>query len=492
MILNFLLFFTDQIAGTSTSTLTQVTPGRKNQTKYFQLLDSSGYVRKRLDRKIIRFRHYGKKEDPTNYYREQLMLFLPWRDEDDELLSIDPIEVAKENMDVINENSRPFYFNRDVDEDILQKLVDEADSAEDGHEMFESDVGDDNEIINDDDNFQDDDDVDEIGTSYTARVEKFLPPTMVNEEEYMKLMRSLNEKQRRFVLNTLHKLKTSSDPFHFFLSGGAGVGKSHGITAIVQSHLRLKYKTPTTNPEAMCVLVSAPTGKAAFNVFGMTIHCTFRLPPTQYGGKVCDLEASTINSLRNKLEKVELFIIDEVSMLSNRQLYDIDARLRQVYCTTQDFGNKSVLFVGDFNQLAPIGGSYVFKPPSHLPLGDCVGNYLWDKFHLFELVEIMRQRGDLEFCKALNNMAIGQMDEEDIKMMKSREINPSISTPLEAIHIFRTNAECDIYNSEIHELLNTESSVSLAHDMVQGINVFFIYFYNFVNVDLFFFSRAWL
>jgi hypothetical protein len=60
--------------------------------------------------------------------------------------------------------------------------------------------------------------------------------------------------------------------------------------------------------------------------------------------------------------------------------------------------------------------------------------------------------------------------------MKSREINPSISTPLEAIHLFRTNAECDIYNSEIHELLNTESSVSLAHDMIQGNNTTYLIF----------------
>jgi len=47
----------------------------------FMLQDKSGFVRKRLVRKILRFRNFKRASDPLNYFREQLMLFAPWRNE---------------------------------------------------------------------------------------------------------------------------------------------------------------------------------------------------------------------------------------------------------------------------------------------------------------------------------------------------------------------------------------------------------------------------
>jgi hypothetical protein len=110
-------------------------------------------------------------------------------------------------------------------------------------------------------------------------------------------MRTLNDKQSRFVLNSLHLLKSSSSPFHYFLSGGAGVGKSHVVTAIVQSYIRYHWKIPQINPGHYCVIVAAPEGKAAFSVFGMTLDSTFKLPPTQYNGKLCDLDDGSISTV---------------------------------------------------------------------------------------------------------------------------------------------------------------------------------------------------
>jgi len=225
---------------------------------------------------------------------------------------------------------------------------------------------------------------------------------------------------------------------------------------------------PTTSPEDSCVIVAAPTGKAAFNVFGMTLHCTFKLPPNQNSGKLCDLESGVLSSVRVKLKNVKLFIIDEISMVSVRQLYDIDQRLRQIFATTREFGGKSVIVVGHLRQLAPVAGSYVFRPPVHLPLGLCVGNYLWSKFALYELDEVMRQKGDMEFCKALNNMAEGLMDAEDIQLIKSREINENNKPPENAIHLFATNEECRYHNDLVHKKLNTEGALSMAFDRIQG------------------------
>jgi hypothetical protein len=123
-------------------------------------------------------------------------------------------------------------------------------------------------------------------------------------------------------------------------------------------------------------------------------------------------------------------------------------------------------------QLPPVAGSFVFRPPKHLPLGECVGNHLWEKFKLFELDEIMRQRGEMEFCKALNNMSEGCMDDNDITLIKSRELSSSLQAPKEAIKLCGTNEECDNYNTKVHvelqSLQGAEGVDSIAHDKVQG------------------------
>jgi hypothetical protein len=313
---------------------------------------------------------------------------------------------------------------------------------------------------------------------YTSnKMQQFMPPRMIEEAEYLNVMRTLNQLQRRIVLDTLYKMKTSSEPFYTFLSGGAGVGKSHAITAIVQSCLRFQAKLPTTNPEEICILVTAPTGKAAFNVFGMTLHCTFKLPPTQYGGKLCNLDDSTLNSLRIKMRKVKLFIVDEISMVSVRQLFDIDQRLQQVFATTDDFGKRSFLVVGDFRQLPPIAAQFIFDTPKHIPLGELAGNHLWHRFKYIKLTEIMRQKGEHGFCKALNNMAEGTMDVEDIKLIKSREVTRTNKPPRKAIWLFRTNADCGDHNKTFHQTLDTEGAPSVAHDKVEGGFLFVLIFY---------------
>lgn len=96
----------------------------------------------------------------------------------------------------------------------------------------------------------------------------------------------------------------------------------------------------------MPVLVAAPTGKAAFNVMGMTLHSAFKLPPSQYKGELKKLDDGAANTLRLKFRKLKLIIIDEISMVSNSQLTQVDHRLRQIFNTDQDFGGISVLAVG--------------------------------------------------------------------------------------------------------------------------------------------------
>ena len=98
-----------------------------------------------------------------------------------------------------------------------------------------------------------------------------------------------------------------------------------------------------------------------------------------------------------------LIIIDEVSMVGSNMLLEIHKRLQQIKGVSDDvvFGGVSILAVEDLYQLPPVGQAPVFSTVS-----DCYAQLygsasLWvDNFHMIELTEVMRQRGDGAFNQA--------------------------------------------------------------------------------------------
>ena len=99
--------------------------------------------------------------------------------------------------------------------------------------------------------------------------------------------------------------------------------------------------------------VAAPTGVAAFNIQGITLHSLFHLP---IHGDFKDLQGERLQSLQNSLKEIDYIIIDEISMVGRKMLGQIDKRLRQAYPhRAQDvLGGCSCLFFGDFGQLPPV------------------------------------------------------------------------------------------------------------------------------------------
>jgi len=85
---------------------------------------------------------------------------------------------------------------------------------------------------------------------------------------------------------------------------------------------------------------------AAFNVKGSTLHSMFSLPLNQFGGCVPKLSDDKCNSMANLLRNCKLLIIDEVSMVSNKQLYAISTRLQQIFKNQKYFGGISVILCG--------------------------------------------------------------------------------------------------------------------------------------------------
>ena len=121
-----------------------------------------------------------------------------------------------------------------------------------------------------------------------------------------------------------------------FVTGGAGTGKSTLIR-----YLR--------NILHSRIAVVAPTGVAALNAHGVTIHSLFRLPP-----KI--IQPSDIKQVydRQLFKKLELLIVDEVSMVRPDLLDGVDRFLRLNRDTDAPFGGVKVLLIGDLFQLPPV------------------------------------------------------------------------------------------------------------------------------------------
>lgn len=248
---------------------------------------------------------------------------------------------------------------------------------------------------------------------------------------------------------------------HVFLTGKAGTGKTTFLKEI--SHL--------THKNAM---IAAPTGIAAINAGGVTLHSLFQLPfgtfiPDQ--GFVMNRDMSfkmstprTIienlqmhHNKRNLLKEMELLIIDEVSMLRADILDAIDVVLRHVRRRKNvAFGGVQILFIGDMLQLPPVvkdaeweylrtyyQGMFFFEA---LALKNNKPIYI-------ELETIFRQSNPT-FISILNNLRENTISQEDIEIL-NQHYKPDFKPKPEEGYVFLTthNYKADQINGEeLHKL----------------------------------------
>ena len=197
-----------------------------------------------------------------------------------------------------------------------------------------------------------------------------------------------------------------------FITGKAGTGKS----------TLLHYLHSTTTKETV---VLAPTGVAALNVGGQTIHSFFQFPPTR-------IDPQAIRRRRNTklFQKLELLIIDEVSMVRADVMDGIDAALRLYRNNLQTpFGGVQVVLCGDLFQLPPIvrdaelqtffdehyGGPYFFLAHVFAEL----------RPYVLDLTTIYRQR-DTAFIQVLNKIRERNLDAELFSLLNQRVIRSNV------------------------------------------------------------------
>lgn len=199
-------------------------------------LKNGTLLKKRKKHKVIRYVRYNKDQDPENFYREQLMLFYPWKKEMEDLLGESESYEAQydKRISVINANKKKY----EMDDGIADMVENNSDELYNDCHLVAPEVQHAEEI---DMNEQSENqgiyhgcfNPKEVGHEYDLGIDLGITRKQVNcetlvncmnQNDFMCLTRNLNEKQRIFFYHILNKIKNDDFPFYCFLTGGAGVG----------------------------------------------------------------------------------------------------------------------------------------------------------------------------------------------------------------------------------------------------------------------------
>ena len=245
------------------------------------------------------------------------------------------------------------------------------------------------------------------------------------EKNFKNLDYEVNEELRKALLLAEFSQK------NVIVSGSAGTGKSTFIDL---------FKANTKKN----VVVLAPTGVAAVNVKGVTIHSFFKLAHGIIN------KYSVVSSNRDVVNTIDVMIIDEISMVRADLMDAIDYQLRVLTGNSEiPFGGIKIVAVGDLFQLPPIvqRGSpderYIkenFYSPWFFSAPE-IG-----EFTIVELTKIYRQH-DKEFTTVLNKIRIGKQTWDDLNFINKRVIKEE-KFGIDYIYLSTTNKVADKINKE--------------------------------------------
>lgn len=233
-----------------------------------------------------------------------------------------------------------------------------------------------------------------------------------------------------------------------FLTGKAGTGKTTFLNEFV---LKTKKKH----------IVVAPTGIAAINAGGVTIHSMFGLPPRTFlptteriDGNLAMNIADLMHHFKYRKDKlkllreIEIIIIDEVSMLRADVLDMMDFSLRHVRRNQQKFGGVQMLFIGDLYQLPPVvRDEYLLNQYYNSP-------FFFESLALkelplitIELTTVYRQK-DEKFLDILNEIRDGEIGDIDFETLNERYIPDFEPTDEPYVYLTSHNRMADEINQK--------------------------------------------
>ena len=471
----------------------------------FIKLSSGRVMRKRTKPAILRVKRYKHETEPQQYYYSRLLLFCPWSTEAQFTETLTFAEWYSQNRQIIEENAAFFHQDSDAFDDIMASAHEdlhpqtawdviapsaaalEAEAEDAGFEGMmrntQYDEAEELEIV-EDKRSPLDQDISTLHVSDTVKPKKTNLSQLyrreatkgnMTNEAYYACLQALNNKQHDIVIwnrmwckNAIaaRRIGVKFPAYKIFLSGSGGTGKSHVIRMLHRDIVH--FFKPFTGPDIdqPLVLLTAPTGVAAFQIDGTTIHSAFNLSCTNEQG----MNYGNMATMQVKLQHLELCITDEISMVSR----DMFQRMNQVLCKVKgsrssDWGNVCILAVGDLCQLEPVAQLPVYrlpKKPYRMNQFACLD---WEDFQFHELTQNMRQKDKSAFATKLNSIRCTPMlpgSDEDLYFASCQlECDPmSTGYPINAVHLYAQNAHCAHWNKFKLGTLPGTIYTSVAHD----------------------------
>jgi ATP-dependent DNA helicase PIF1 len=219
-----------------------------------------------------------------------------------------------------------------------------------------------------------------------------------------------------------------------FLTGQAGTGKS---TLLREFLSRVEGVRD--------VAITAPTGIAALNVGGTTVHrwCGMQLGPQDgesFEMAAARLEAQPgVNGARERVQSTQCLVVDEISMMAGRHLDFLNFWLKRLRECWEPFGGLQVIFLGDFLQLPPVRIDQT-KPYDWAFLSEA-----WKEadFKTIRLEKVRRQN-DAPFIEMLSGFRVGRMKPRDNQLLRSTiRMNP----PEQITRLMTHNVQVDKWNN---------------------------------------------
>ena len=240
---------------------------------------------------------------------------------------------------------------------------------------------------------------------------------------------------------------------NIFLTGKAGTGKT--------TFLKYLKENSTKN-----IVVAAPTGVAAINAGGVTLHSLFQLPflpflPTKNNKEELLAKIRQNKQRQQLLRKMELLVIDEISMVRCDVMDAIDTILRHTRRNYHlPFGGVQLLCIGDLHQLPPVAQNQEWSILNEYYESPFFFDSLAIKEQLpllIELNKIYRQKED-SFVRLLNKVRNNQMDADDFEDLHLR-FDPTFRPESDEKYITLTshNKQADQINQQELYKLNTAS-----------------------------------
>ena len=386
------------------------------------------FMRKRTFPAALRIHKFNPNNDSRKYFFSECILYTPFRKEEEIWKKLEgDLNNLENDIRIVKSQVMEYLESNDEARLYVEEIINNEQTANELDPQGQQELEDcelEGQLLHPD--------FEHLNPEYlgiqeeNGCIEKCFKPIEIDEKSVLlEKTKNLDFFQRKVVergisysrelVKSLKEKNSFPSPPQTIVIGGAGSGKSTVIN-ILKQWIHLILKKEGDNPDCPYVIVTAPTGTAAANIRGQTLHSALSF---NFGNKHYSLSDKKRDKMRSLFQNLKVIIIDEISMIKADLLYQLDLRLREITNKKNKlFGGISIFFFGDIMQLRPCKGTFIFDEPlckDYLPQYLC--KTLWDTFDVILLEENHRQWEDHSYAEILNRIRIGQQTDSDLSLI---------------------------------------------------------------------------